>query len=217
MTSKRQGTPRTAIEAAVDAYRRGYTPLPVLDGAKRPSIATWQRVRWPSPVTDDGERIVREQFEEYAGSGATNVGVSLGEASGMLIDVDVDHPAAMRVKDYFLPRTRARHGRATAPASHYWYVASEGTLPGTRRFKIPGEDGTATVSVELRTTGSQTVLPPSVHPGTGEVYEWVDAPWGGRGGPAVVDGRVLTVQVFAHLRQSHFLKNNFTLRNKINC
>lgn len=195
MTSKKQGTPRTAVEAAVDAYRRGYTPLPVLDGAKRPSIATWQRVRWPSPVTDDGERTVREQFEEYAGSGATNVGVSLGEASGMLIDVDVDHPAAMRMKDYFLPRTRARHGRATAPASHYWYVASEGTLPGTRRFKIPGEDGTATVSVELRTTGSQTVLPPSVHPGTGEVYEWVDAPWGGRGGPAVVDGRVLTVQV----------------------
>ena len=185
------------VNAAVDVYLNGFTPLPVLAGAKRPSISTWQRVRWPEPPTPQGAEEVRQRFEEYADGGATNLGVSLGEPSGDLIDVDIDHPAATRLRHYFLPRTAARHGRATNPDSHYWYIATEGTLPGTRRFKIPDADDPArtTVSVELRTTGAQTVIPPSIHPDTGEQYEWVDEPWGGDEGPALIDGKVLTVQV----------------------
>lgn len=185
------------VNAAVEAYSQGFTPLPVLAGAKRPSISTWQRVRWPEPPTEAGAADVRSKFEEYAANGATNLGVSLGEPSGDLIDVDIDHPAATRLRHYFLPRTRARHGRATNPDSHYWYIATEGTLPGTRRFKIPDpEDPSRTVvSVELRTTGAQTVVPPSIHPDTGEQYEWVGQPWGGDEGPALIDGKKLTVQV----------------------
>ena len=187
----------SAVNAAVDAYLNGFTPLPVLGAAKRPSISTWQRVRWPEPPTPQGAEEVRQRFEEYADGGATNLGVSLGEPSGDLIDVDIDHPAATRLRHYFLPRTAARHGRATNPDSHYWYIATEGTLPGTRRFKIPDADDPArtTVSVELRTTGAQTVVPPSIHPDTGEQYEWVGEPWGGDEGPALIDGKVLTVQV----------------------
>ena len=185
------------VNAAVDAYLNGFTPLPVLAGAKRPSISTWQRVRWQEPPTEAGAEEVRRRFEEYAAGGATNLGVSLGEPSGDLIDVDIDHPAATRLRHYFLPRTAARHGRATNPDSHYWYIAIEGTLPGTRRFKIPDADDPArtTVSVELRTTGAQTVVPPSIHPDTAEQYEWVEQPWGGDEGPALIDGKVLTVQV----------------------
>jgi hypothetical protein len=185
------------VNAAVDVYQRGFTPLPVLAGAKRPSISTWQRVRWPEPPTEQGAGEVRSRFEEYADGGALNLGVSLGEPSGDLIDVDIDHPSATRLRHYFLPRTAARHGRATNPDSHYWYIATEGTLPGTRRFKIPDPEDPArtVVSVELRTTGAQTVVPPSIHPDTGEQYKWVGEPWGGDEGPALIDGKVLTVQV----------------------
>lgn len=184
------------VDAAVAAYERGYTPLPVLTSAKRPAVSLWQKLHWPAPPGPDGAREVRAKFEEYASGGAANAGISLGEPSGGLVDVDIDHPTAARLRSYFLPPTPAKHGRAGNPGSHYWYMAEEGTLPGTRRFKIPDsrDPNLSTVSVELRSTGSQTVIPPSSHPG-GDVYEWVDEPWGGVEGPAVVDGRVLTVQV----------------------
>jgi len=54
--------------------------------------------------------------------------------------------------------------------------------------------GKAAVTLELRSTGAQTVIPDSVHP-SGELYEWHGEPWGGDEGPATIDGRILAVQV----------------------
>ena len=186
------------VEAALDAYRRGMTPLPILRHSKGPTMAGWNKLRWPDPETDtgEGEAAVRQAFEEYTSGGSTNLGVLLGEASGDLIDVDLDHPAAQRLKSYLLPYTAAIHGRETSRKSHYWYRANPGTLPPTRRLKIPDVSGRGSgVSVEIRTTGSQTLVPPSIHPATAETYEWEGEPWGGNEGPAVVDGTELLAQV----------------------
>lgn len=186
------------VEAALDAYRRGLTPLPVLRHSKGPTMAGWTKLRWPDPTTDtgEGEAAVRQAFEEYTAGGSTNLGVLLGEASGDLIDVDLDHPAAARLKSYLLPYTAAVHGRETSRKSHYWYRAKPGTLPATRRLRIPDKSGRGSgVSVEIRTTGSQTLVPPSIHPATAETYEWEGEPWGGEEGPAVVDGTELLAQV----------------------
>ena len=186
------------VEAALDAYRRGLTPLPILRHSKGPTMAGWTKIRWPDPTTDtgEGEAAVRQAFEEYTAGGSTNLGVLLGEASGDLIDVDLDHPAAQRLKSYLLPCTAAVHGRETSRRSHYWYRAKPGTLPPTRRLKIPDVSGRGSgVSVEIRTTGSQTIVPPSIHPATAETYEWEGEPWGGDEGPAIVDGTELLAQV----------------------
>ena len=186
------------VEAALDAYRRGLTPLPIPRHSKGPMMAGWTKVRWPDPTADtgEGEAAVRTAFEEYTAGGSTNLGVLLGEASGDLIDVDLDHPAAQRLKSYLLPYTAAIHGRETSRKSHYWYRAKPGTLPPTRRLKIPDVSGRGSgVSVEIRTTGSQTLVPPSIHPATAETYEWEGEPWGGDEGPAVVDGIELLAQV----------------------
>mgnify|MGYP000892439818 CR=1 FL=1 len=186
------------VEAALDAYHRGMTPLPILRHSKGPTMAGWTKIRWPDPETDtgEGEAAVRQAFEEYTAGGSTNLGVLLGEASGDLIDVDLDHPAASRLKSYLLPYTAAVHGRETSRKSHYWYRAKPGTLPPTRRLKIPDVSGRGSgVSVEIRTTGSQTLVPPSIHPATAETYEWEGEPWGGAEGPAVVDGTELLAQV----------------------
>ena len=186
------------VEAALDAYRRGLTPLPIPRHSKSPAMTGWTKVRWPDPETDtgEGEAAVRQAFEEYTAGGSTNLGVLLGEASGDLIDVDLDHPAAQRLKSYLLPYTAAVHGRETSRKSHYWYRAKLGTLPPTRRLKIPDVSGRGSgVSVEIRTTGSQTLVPPSIHPATAETYEWEGEPWGGAEGPAVVDGTELLAQV----------------------
>lgn len=186
------------VEAALDAYRRGLTPLPISRHSKSPSMTGWTKLRWPDPTIDtgEGEDAVRAAFEEYTAGGSTNLGVLLGEASGDLIDVDLDHPAAQRLKSYLLPYTAAVHGRETSRKSHYWYRAKPGTMPPTRRLKIPDVSGRGSgVSVEIRTTGSQTLVPPSIHPATAETYEWEGEPWGGDEGPAAVDGTELLAQV----------------------
>ena len=186
------------VEAALDAYRRGLTPLPIPRHSKSPVMAGWTRLRWPDPTTDtgEGEAAVRHAFEEYTAGGSTNLGVLLGEASGDLIDVDLDHPAAMRLKQYLLPHTAAIHGRETSRKSHYWYRAKPGTLPATRRLRIPDASGRGSgVSVEIRGNGAQTIVPPSIHPATAETYEWEGEPWGGDEGPTLVDGTELLAQV----------------------
>lgn len=187
-----------AVEAALDAYRRGLTPLPIPRHSKGPTMAGWNKLRWPDPTTDtgEGEDAVRVAFEEYTAEGSTNLGVLLGEASGDLIDVDLDHPAAMRLKSYLLPYTAAIHGRETSRKSHYWYRAKPGTMPATRRLRIPDASGRGSgVSVEIRGNGAQTLVPPSIHPATAETYEWEGEPWGGDEGPALVDGTELLAQV----------------------
>lgn len=186
------------VEAALDAYRRGLTPLPIPRHSKGPTMSGWTKLRWPDPETDtgEGEAAVRQAFEEYTAGGSTNLGVLLGEASGDLIDVDLDHPAAARLKSYLLPYTAAVHGRETSRKSHYWYRAKPGTLPATRRLRIPDKSGRGSgVSVEIRGNGAQTLVPPSIHPATAETYEWEGEPWGGAEGPAVVDGTELLAQV----------------------
>src|SRR5699024_3665541 len=47
---------------------------------------------------------------------------------------------------------------------------------------------------ELRSTGAQTVIPPSTHP-SGEDYLWEGEPWGGDQGPTVIDGKQLAARV----------------------
>lgn len=173
----------SSIEVAVAAMKHGYQPVPILAGEKRPYGSGWTHLRWNS------EEAVRASFGKWVDEGATNLGLLLGEPSRGLVDVDLDHPKTLRLRDYFLPPSPMQSGRVGRPRSHRWYL-STGEIPSTRRYKMP--DGS--VSVELRSTGSQTVIPPSIHP-SGEAYRWEGGPFGGQAGPAEVDGRTLSIQV----------------------
>lgn len=174
-------------EHAVEAVKRGFQPIPIVTGKRHPTLSGWTGVKWSVENLDE----VREKFAEWARTGMGNLGVLLGEPSGNLVDVDLDHSSAVRLKEHFLPYTAMRSGRLTRPNTHYWYIAKDGTLPGTRQYKLSDNK---TVVVELRTTGTQTVLPPSIH-NEGDEYIWGGEPWGGDSGPEVVDGRVLQLQV----------------------
>lgn len=176
--------------AAVEAAARGFQPIPLLDRLKKPALAQWTRQRWAP--TDD----VKGSFETWFSEGKGNVGVLLGEPSGGLVDVDIDHPKAARLKDFFLPPTPAMSGREGRPRTHYWYLCEEGTTPGSTRqhFMPPSGGKKGPVSIELRSTLGQTVIPPSIHP-SGELYTWSREPWGGDAGPSVVNGRVLAARV----------------------
>lgn len=163
----------------------------------------WTRLRW----TADDLATVENRFEQWAvADGYTNLGLMLGAPSGNLVDVDLDHPKTMRLRDLLLPPTPMSTGHAGRRLSHMWYVCTEGTLPDTRRYKMP--DGS--VSVELRSDRAQTLIPPSIHPSS-EAYLWEGKPWGGERGPAQVDGRVLAVQV-ALLALANVLVDNWPER-----
>lgn len=169
--------------SAVEAFRRGFVPVPLRHKSKAPRGAGWQNVAWTS------EEEVIEHFEQSVAEGSDGVGLVLGKPSSNLVDVDLDSDLALSLAPYFLPPTAMKHGRASNRQSHRWYRVT-GEMPGLRRYVL--SDGA--VAVEFRTTGGQTVIPPSVHP-SGEDYFWEGEPFGGDAGPAQVDGRQLAVQV----------------------
>jgi DNA-binding transcriptional ArsR family regulator len=94
----------------------------------------------------------------------------LGAASGDLVDIDLDSSAAVRLAKFFLPKTGAVFGRRGKPSSHWLYISN---FPKTEKFVDPFEavKQNATI-VEIRSTGGQTVFPPSMHE-SGEAIEWV--------------------------------------------
>lgn len=195
-------------QAALQAIARGFQVIALHPRLKRPVGDGWQNKTWPNgkdTTEAEVEKYFKSKGHDPSDPATTlNIGTLLGLVSGDLLDVDLDHARTSRLKEYFLPPTPAMGGRAAKPRSHYWYIAKPGTLPGYREHLMPPIEeqipngGTVerqgAVIVELRSSGGQTALPPSIHP-SGESYRWTRDPWGGDQGPAVVDGRVLATQV----------------------
>lgn len=146
----------SALQAAEEAIERGWCPLPLPNGSKKPNVRDWTNLRYSS-VSE-----VREAF-----SHEDNIGLILGKPSGGLVDIDLDTVEARMLADAFLPHTGMTHGREGSPSSHRWYVVDKELA--TKRFQDRSDSG-ATL-VEIRSTGGQTVIPPSTHP-SGEVLEW---------------------------------------------
>jgi P4 family phage/plasmid primase-like protien len=161
--------------AALDYLAHGWQPIPVPRRTKNPNRPEWQKERRDEPT-------VQREFLT-----SCNVGVLLGEPSGWLMDVDLDHILAVEMADQFLPPTPAVFGRQGKPRSHRLYKVS---APADTLQLKAGINGKATTVVELRGTGLQTVFPPSVHP-SGERIAWEP----GAGEPAVVAPEELRVAV----------------------
>lgn len=140
---------------AIDAYRaRGWVPVPLHPGTKRPMAEGFLR----ATVTDPWP------------STPCNVGLLLGAPSGGLIDVDLDCREAVELADVLPPTLSFSRSPDSA---HRWYIC-------------PAIDARATwehegMIVEIRSTGGQTMVPPSVHP-DGDRLQW--GPWVE---PAIID------------------------------
>nr|MDP9481067.1 bifunctional DNA primase/polymerase [Actinomycetota bacterium] len=148
-----EANPEETLRAALDYRRRGLRVVPVKFRGKAPVQDGWQD-------SDLDEGAIRADFE----GAARNVGVILGEASGDIVDADLDCPEAVALAGAFLPPTEAVFGRTSAPASHRMYVC-----PGAASTAFKDTNGE--VLLEIRSNGRQIVVPPSVHP-TGEQVAW---------------------------------------------
>jgi hypothetical protein len=150
-----------ARQAAGIYFRLGYTPVPLPPRSKRAVLPDWQNLHFEA----------EEELDKYfPGNRPQNVGILNGAPSRGLLDVDLDCPQVLVLGDRFLPVTGRESGRPSRPRSHRWYRAAG--VPGrTRRFDDVGADPTR--MVELLSTGSQTVVAPSIHPDPPyERYEW---------------------------------------------
>ena len=136
-------------EIAAEYTKRGYSIIPVRLKGKNPTVPEWQNLRLG---LEDIDSLFREPI---------NIGVLLGDASGGLVDIDLDDDDAAQFAPGFLPHTNMVFGRKSRPASHRLYRISN---PGKPRKLSASSVGTI---VELRSTGQQTVFPGSVHE-TGE-------------------------------------------------
>lgn len=143
------GSSRTATQherevraAYVNYVAKGWKPLNLYKGKKRPVGAGWETL--PARVEDDFK-------------GHTNIGIHLGEYSGGLADIDIDHEDLLEAAPHFLPPTGARFGRYygkdTQSLAHWLYRA-----PSDKTYVL--KYGGKTIC-EVRSTGGQTVFPPS--------------------------------------------------------
>jgi len=142
------------IHAARDYIRRGFFPVPIHAGQKDPCLKNWLYLRLR---TGDVPRVFCT---------AGNLGLILGCASRNLVDVDLDCIEARELADRFLPPTAGITGRPSSPRSHRWYRCPE---VQTVRHRDPVTHASI---VELRSTGSQTLVGPSIHP-SGEPYDFL--------------------------------------------
>jgi hypothetical protein len=142
------------LQAALDLHGRGICVLDAPYGKKDQDQDGW-----------NDRRLSEEDIRQRFTGRRRNLAVLLGEPSNGLVDIDLDCPEAMVLADEFLPTTGWRFGRASKPDSHWLYVADP--IPEYVRFK----DVDGTMLVELRSTGYQTIFPPSTHPSE-ERIEW---------------------------------------------
>jgi len=128
-------------------FEAGLSVFPVL--GKVPQLKDRARLCREMPTEEDFEKWEAIFSDEKFG-----IGLALGPASGV-IGLDIDDPTLV----------------SALPTSH----VIRGGRPGRRIcfFKFNGEPTKAWTGLDLLSDGRQCVMPPSLHPNTGEPYMWL--------------------------------------------
>ncbi len=176
----------TAPEAARRFLIAGYAPLPLPPRSKKPALKDWPTRRFTPAEIDT------------AFPAAGNIGLLVGEPSGGLLDVDLDCPEAIQAGAVMLLPTEMVSGRQSAPTSHWWYRVDSPPAKASCKFLDPTEENEhAALLLEIRSTGGQTVVPPSIYPVDPEKGHPTSEPcvWHRHGEPSHIDVEVLRVAV----------------------
>jgi hypothetical protein len=152
--AERAETPLVA--AALEYVARGWAPIPIPAREKNPNRRGWQNERY-TPET------IPAAFGHAGG-----IGLLCGEPSGGLLDVDPDTAEGAAAWSFYRIPTDRSHSRQGG-FQHDWFY---GDIVPQQIEKLCDPSGQCLI--ELRSTGGQTVVPPSLHP-TGAPLEWTAA------------------------------------------
>lgn len=137
-----------AAGAARSWLELGIQSVPLKPSSKVPALGNnWNKL------------IVTEKSVDRYFTPGDNLGGLWGEPSGWIIDIDLDWDEAATFAAAYLPET-FRYGRFSRPNTHYLYRCKGAET----RAWVYKEDKNSSKIVEVRSTGSQSVLPPSMHP-----------------------------------------------------
>ena len=143
--------PKSVDEAAAELILAGVSVVANKPESKQPVMKGWQK------------RGLKLDEVPHVFQDGGNLGLLNGEPSGWLVTVDIDVPEGLKIAEKFLTATLAG-GRSGTRRAHRFYVS-----PGAKTRKWTDDDGA--VLLELRSTGCQTLIEPSVHP-SGHPYLW---------------------------------------------
>lgn len=160
MTKLKGKIPSRKLDAAKIAKSwldQGIQPVPIRARTKKPKDGEgWNKLK-----------VTEETIPHFFKRG-DNVGGLWGKPSGGIIDVDLDWDEAALAAPRLFPETFV-YGRRKRPGTHYLYRVIGAA--GVKRYDSgKGDNAKRTVIAEIRATGAQSVLPPSVHP-EGDRYE----------------------------------------------
>lgn len=155
----------TKIEQVLELVEYGFAVHPVCANSKAPALYGW-------PV----KRLTADELKaHFEANPDHNVGMVCGAETGwVVVDLDGEHNVAAGLNN--LPPTPLMAWTGSGDGLHLFYrMPTSDALPKQKLY-LPwvGPGRTARGSgADLFGTGSQVVLPPSVHP-SGKIYEWVD-------------------------------------------
>jgi putative DNA primase/helicase len=142
-------------EYAPTYWAAGLPVIPLRQRNKMPDINQWSRYGREMPTQ-------LEQQHWLASYPKGNIGLPLGPASGIcVIDIDTEDAALdAAIREICGPTPWVRVGKKGAALAY--------RFEGQRNFKLRGADGG--MICEFLGLGNQVVLPPSIHPDTGQPY-----------------------------------------------
>lgn len=147
------GSPFT--DAAPVLRERGYSVIPLAPVSKYPTIERWSEFC--------GRLASEEEFTRWMSWKSANIGVCLGNASGiMALDFDDDVNGMHAAIQAIVPDSPVKKRGAKGFTSFYKYIGqrSQGYSVGGVRV------------LDVLSDGRQTVIPNSYHPSGGK-YEWI--------------------------------------------
>lgn len=158
-------------QAAANLRDNGYSPMPIQPGTKTPgqfSGASWRPMPgWQKYCKAPAPEFVHAQWENWPDAG---VCIAHGAVIGLDIDTDrKDVSDAVRSAIKW-PEVRRRGKKGWMG----YFRAAADLDDGTARLRWydPKDGEDARPIVELLLHGTQSVLPPTIHPDTGRPYEW---------------------------------------------
>ena len=142
-------------EFAPKYWAAGLPVIPLQSKSKSPVTAGWTRYG-VEPLPDDVKAEWLAQYPEG------NIGLPLGPMSGLvIIDIDTDDPRVTNLLKQILPPTPwVRRGKKGAAWAYRW--------KDHKTARIRDADGKSLL--EILSTGTQVVCPPSIHPDTQQPY-----------------------------------------------